>query len=447
MSRSPLSLLLTLLALLFALVAPTSAASSKGASSSAATPSAADVGLTALPSAEPEQLGFSPERLARIDSVMQAHVDEGHMAGAIGLIARRGQIAYLSTWGHADREQKQAMRPDHLFRMYSMTKAVTGVAVMMLHEEQGWSLSTPAKHWIPELGDMQVAVYEADPATGMPRHRLEPAKRDITIRDLLTHTSGISYQGPQDAQGGSYYQQVRGDGDISIGDLAQGLGKAPLHSHPGEVWQYGLSQDVLAALVEVMSGKTYDVFLQERIFGPLGMVDTAHWVPESKHSRLTTLYTPAEDGAIKRFAGAAQDSYKEKPAMLGGGSGLVSSVGDYLRFTQMLLNNGELEGTRLLSRKSVELMSSDHIGDLPRVGALIGPNDGFGLTFRVVREPGLSGALGSAGEYSWGGAAGTRFWIDPHEELIGLFMIQILPHTDLQFGTEFKNLVYQAIVD
>jgi CubicO group peptidase (beta-lactamase class C family) len=439
MRKSNLVLLLLLL-----LVGPVGA-TAVGASGAAAN----DTDPAALSYASPAELGLSADRLERIDRVMQAHVDEGHMAGAIGLVARRGKVAYQATWGHADREQKKDMTPDALFRMYSMTKAITGVAVMMLHEEQGWRLSTPAKRWIPELGNLEVVEHDTDPGTGAPRHRLVPARRDITIRDLLTHTSGISYGGPRDAQGKFYYQGIagRGSGDFSIGDLARGLGGVPLHNHPGDVWQYGLSQDVLAALVEVMSGQTYDVYLVERIFGPLGMKDTAHWVPESKHSRLAVLYTPADGGSVDRSRAAAQDSYKMKPAMLGGGSGLVSTVGDYLLFCQMLLNGGELEGARLLSRKSVELMSADHIGDLPRVGNLIGPNDGFGLTFRVIREPGRSGALGSAGEYSWGGAAGTRFWIDPKEELIGLFMVQILPHTGLQFGTEFKNLVYQSIVD
>ncbi|MEE2776794.1 MAG: serine hydrolase domain-containing protein [Acidobacteriota bacterium] len=415
----------------------------------AAGAAANDSDVAALPNASPAELGLSADRLERIDRVMQAHVDEGRIAGAIGLVARRGKVAYQATWGHADREQKRAMSPDAMFRMYSMTKAITGVAVMMLHEEQAWPLSTPAKHWIPALGDLEVVEHYTDPGTGAPRQRLVPARRDVTIRDLLTHTSGISYAGPRDAAGKYYYRQIAGSGsaDRSIGDLARGLGQAPLHNHPGDVWRYGLSQDVLAALVEVMSGQTYDVYLEERIFGPLGMKDTAHWVPEAKHSRLAVLYSPGEDNRVERSTAPPQDSYKTKPAMLGGGSGLVSTVGDYLRFCQMLLNGGELEGTRLLSRKSVELMSSDHIGDLPRVGNLIGPNDGFGLTFRVIREPGLSGALGSAGEYSWGGAAGTRFWIDPEEELIGLFMIQILPHTGLLYGTEFKNLVYQSIVD
>jgi CubicO group peptidase (beta-lactamase class C family) len=423
-----------------------------GAAPSLAATGAAEAGdaqIEALPSTSPQAVGLSAERLARIDAVMQAHVDQGHIAGAMGLVARHGKVAYLSSWGYADRENRKAMTPDALFRMYSMTKAITGVAVMMLHEEQGWSLSTPAKRWIPELGDMEVVVYDSDPETGAPRQHLEPARRDITMRHLLTHTSGISYAGPRDPQGRFYYRLISESGseDPTIGDLARNLGKAPLHNHPGEVWQYGLSQDVLAALVEVMSGMTYDKFLEQRIFQPLGMQDTAHWVAESKHSRLATLYTPSADGGVARSTAPAQDSYLSKPTQMGGGSGLVSSLGDYLRFCQMLLNGGELDGTRLLSRKSVELMSADHIGDLPRVANLIGPHDGFGLTFRVVREPGLSGALGSPGEYSWGGAAGTRFWIDPKEELIGLFMIQILPHTDLPYGTEFKNLVYQSIVD
>jgi CubicO group peptidase (beta-lactamase class C family) len=435
----------TILATLLAAVATAGLVAPSGV---AAAPPADDTGIRALPSVDPAKVGLSAERLARIDAVMEEHVEAGRVAGAIGLVARHGQVAYLSTWGWADREAKQEMTPDALFRMYSMTKAVTGVAIMMLHEEQGWPLSTPAKQWIPELGEPQVAVYEVDPGTGTPRHRLVPARRDITIRDLLTHTSGISYAGPRDAQGDFYYRKIasRADGERTIGQLARDLGEAPLHSHPGEVWQYGLSQDVLAALVEVMSGQTWDVFLEERIFGPLGMKDTAHWAPESKHARLTALYTPTDDGKIARSQAPAQESYKSKPVQLGGGSGLVSSVGDYLRFCQMLLNGGELDGVRLLSPKSVELMAADHIGDLPRIGDLIGPNDGFGLTFRVVREPGLSGALGSPGEYSWGGAAGTRFWIDPHEDLIGLFMIQILPHTDLGYGTQFKNLVYQSIV-
>ena len=412
----------------------------------AALPAAGDV--SSIPIASPADVGLSAERLQRIDAVMQRHVDEGRIAGAIGVVARRGQVAYQATWGNADRERRDPMSMDTMFRMYSMTKAVTGVAVMMLHEEQGWPLSTPAKRWIPELGDMQVVQHEVDPETGQASQRLVPARRDITIRHLLTHTSGISYAGPRDASGNSYYHQVRGPNARaeSIGDLTRGLGEAPLHDHPGEVWRYGLSQDVLAAIVEVISGQTWDAFLEERIFGPLGMIDTKHYVPRAKHDRLATLYSPTADGGIEPSGAPAQTSYLEKPAVLGGGSGLVSTAGDYLRFYQMLLNGGELDGVRLLSRKSVELMSADHIGDLARVGGL-GPHDGFGLTFRVIRESGLSGALGSPGEYSWGGAAGTRFWIDPQEELIGIYMIQILPHSGLTYGTEFKNLVYQSIVD
>ena len=401
-----------------------------------------------VPSASPETLGLSTERLARITEVMNQAVEDGRMAGGIGLIARRGKVAYFETYGHQDREGELAMEKDAIFRIYSMSKAVTGVAVAILYEEHGFPLSTPVKRWLPELDDMKVAVDRMDPDTGERLFRLEPARRDITVRDLLTHTAGISYGGPKDARGKSFYQEagVREPG-IDLEEFTKRLGTAPLHNHPGTVWQYGLSMDVLGRLVEVISGQTFDVFLEERIFAPLGMVDTAFFVPAGKEDRLTVLYSPADEGAVKRSSAPPQTSYLTKPSIFYGGAGLVSTTKDYFRLTQMLLNYGELDGVRILGRKTVELLSADHIGALPRVGNLIAPHDGFGLTFRVNTSPGLSGALGSAGEYSWGGAAGTRFWIDPEEEMVTLFMVQILPHTGITLGTEFKNLAYQAIVD
>ena len=401
-----------------------------------------------LPSASPAAVGLSSERLDRITKVMNEAVEDGRMAGGIGLIARKGKVAYFETYGDQDRENDIAMKKDAIFRIYSMSKAVTGVAVMILYEEEGFPLSTPVKRWLPELGDLQVAVDRTDLETGERVFRLEPTHRDMTVRDLLTHTSGISYGGPVDARGQRYYQQFNArERDIDLEELTKRLGKAPLHNHPGTVWQYGLSMDVLGRLVEVISGRTFDVFLEQRIFEPLGMVDTAFFVPSDKKERLAVLYTPDGDGPVKRSTAPPQDSYHTKPSIFFGGAGLVSTTADYLRLTQMLLNGGELDGTRILGRKTVELMSADHIGDLPRVGGLIADHDGFGLTFRVNTSPGLSGALGSVGEYSWGGAAGTRFWIDPAEEMVTLFMVQILPHTGITLGTEFKNLAYQAIVD
>ena len=216
---------------------------------------------------------------------------------------------------------------------------------------------------------------------------------------------------------------------------------------PGTTWDYSLSIDVLGRLVEVASGQTLDKFFAERIFKPLAMVDTGFYVPEAKWDRFATLYTPNPDKTIKRSTAPPQESYKQPATLLLGGAGLVSTTMDYARFVQMMLNGGELDGARILSRKTVELMSADHLGEMPREGALLPIGYGFGLTFAVNRGPGKNGNIGSEGEYYWGGAAGTRFWIDPKEQMIGVFMIQILPHTGLTYASEFRQLAYQAIAD
>lgn len=400
---------------------------------------------------KPEQVGLSAERLARIDAVINGYIEAGKVAGATGLIARRGEIAYFNTYGYRDLETKEPMPKDALFRIYSMSKAVTGVAVMILHEKYGFALRTPASRWIPALGDLEVTEWSVDAGTGDPRMDLVPANRDMTVQDLLTHTAGISYGGPRNARGGTYYAELGvGNRDQTLEEFVEKLGQAPLHNHPGTVWRYGYGMDVLGRLVEVISGKTFDVFLEDEIFAPLGMKDTAFYVRPGTEDRLAVLYTPdreAGDGTVMRSKAPPQDSYLTKPKIFYGGAGLVSTTTDYFKMVQMLLDGGRYEGGQLLSPKSVKLLSSDHIGDMPRVGQLLRPGDGFGLTFRVDMNPGINGALGSPGDYSWGGAAGTRFWIDPEEEMVGVFMIQILPHAGLTYGTEFRNLAYQAIVD
>jgi CubicO group peptidase (beta-lactamase class C family) len=376
-------------------------------------------------------------------------VDDGKVPGAIGAVARHGKLVYLETWGFQDREARVAMKEDAIFRIFSMTKAITGVAVMMLHEEQGFPLNTPASRWLPELHDLEVAVEGIDPKTGERTYRLEPTRRDISVRDLLTHSSGLSYEGPRDARGERIFQKLGIDasrGDITIADLVKKIAQAPLHDQPGTVWRYGLSIDVLGRLVEVMSGQPFDQFLEQHIFQPLHMRDTAFWVPPEKKGRLAAIYQRDQNGALVKYPAPPRD-YLTNPKLFSGGGGLASTTQDYLRFVQMLLEGGELGGRRLLSRKTVELMASDAIGDEARAGGSLGPGDGFGLTFRVNQSPGRNGALGSAGEYSWGGAAGTRFWIDPEEDMVTLFMIQILPHEGLTFGSEFKTLAYQSIVD
>ncbi len=416
----------------------------------------ADVGLSSadvatLPIALPEEVGLSRERLARIGQVMDQHVGEGRMAGAIGLIARRGKAAYFETWGSRDREAQTPMARDTIFRIYSMSKAVTAVAVMMLHEEEGFPLATPVSRWLPELRDMPVIVEAIESETGDGSDHFEPARRDITVRDLLTHTAGFGYVGPRDRQGELIYKQLGLGFDHSsamaqsqkytLAEFVERLAKAPLHDQPGAVWRYGYNTDVLGRLVEVISGERFDRYLEEHVFRPLGMEDTGFYVPADKRERLAVLYEPAAEGAAQRAIGPDQDLVLTEPKAFMGGQGLVSTSDDYLRFCQMLLNGGELDGRRILGRKAVELMSSDHIGDLPRVG--LDAADGFGLSFRVVRSPGAHGSLGSSRAYDWGGS-GSSFWIDPEEEMIGIFMVQL---HDLSYRDQFKNLAYAAITD
>jgi CubicO group peptidase (beta-lactamase class C family) len=396
----------------------------------------------------PNGTGLSSERLDRIGAVMNEHVAKGHIAGAIGLIARRGKVGYFETYGFQDKEAGVAMRKDTIFRMYSMTKPFTGVAVMILYEEGKFYLTDPVSKYLPELGNMKVAVVDTDPATGKKTRYTMPAEREITILDLLRHTSGIDYLGPQDAEGKRIYERLGTNSvDQTIGEMVKKIGQAPLVHQPGTIWEYGLSMDVLARLVEVVSGQPYDKFLEQRIFKPLGMNDTGYTVPAEKQNRFAKLYAPADGWTIKLNTTPAQSSYLKPAVNFGGGSQSVSTAADYLRFCQMLLNGGELDGVRILSRKTVELMTSDHLQEMPRGSSLLPKGYGFGFTMAVSQGPGKTGAIGSEGEYNWGGAAGTRFWIDPKEQMIGIFMIQILPHTNLTYGSQFRQLAYQAISD
>src|ERR1044072_5656005 len=326
----------------------------------------------------PEEAGLAKVRLDRIGAVMQQHIAENRIAGAIGLIARRGKIGYFETWGMMDKESAKPMRKDAIFRIYSMTKAVTGVAIMILYEEGKFFLNDPVAKFLPELGKLQVAAERIDTVTGKRQVYAVPAEREMTIRDLMRHTSGLNYTGTRDEKGAFTYNTAGvSNPNITIEEAVKRVGKVPLVHHPGSTWDYSISTDVLGRLIEVASGKTLDQFFAERIFKPLGMIDTGFHVPEDKWDRLVTLYSPNEDKTIKRYAGPPQDSFKKPAMLLSGGGGLVSTTMDYARFCQMLLGGGELDGARILSRKSVELMSADHLGDIPRVGQLL-PN-GYGF--------------------------------------------------------------------
>ncbi len=392
-----------------------------------------------MPQDRMPQAGLSQERLNRIRPAMERDIAQGEMAGAIGLIARHGKIAYFETYGMADREANRPMTKDAIFRMYSMTKAVVAVSVMTLYEEGRFSLRDPISKFLPEFKNMQVAVDKTGQVTTV------PAERQIMILDLMRHTSGLNYAGPKDANGELIYKKVLGDMQYPLGEFIRRLASAPLVHQPGTIWDYSYSIDVLARLVEVVSGKSIDEYFSERIFQPLHMVDTGYYVPETKWNRLTTIYTPNPGGAAKRSDSPAQDSYKKKPLLMMGGSGLVSTASDYARFVQMLLNGGELDGARILSPKTVDLMSSNLLGDIPSVNNVNGRiGYGFGLTFAVNLGIDKTATIGSKGEYNWGGAAGTAFWVDPKEDMIGVFMVQVLPMRTVK--DQFKQLAYQAIV-
>jgi CubicO group peptidase (beta-lactamase class C family) len=404
-----------------------------------------------LPQLAPGEVGLSKERLDRIRTAMENTIARNRLAGGVGLIARRGKIAYFETYGMADKEGGKPMQKDAIFRIYSMTKAVTGVAVMMLYEEGRFALTDPVSRYLPEFATMKVAVEKVDPASGkrVLSHTV-PADRQITILDLLRHTSGLDYAGPHDEKGDSIYERIGlnpgGGGDFALPEFVKRLAQAPLVHQPGTIWDYSFSIDVLGRLVEVLSAKTLDEFFAERILKPLRMEDTGFYVPQQKWGRLATLYNQNRDQTITRASETTQEGARKKPPLLMGGAGLMSTAMDYARFVQMLLNGGQLDGARILSPKTVDLMRSDVLGDLPKAsGFLPPPGYGFGLTFAVNRGPAQTASIVSRGEYNWAGAAGTTFWIDPQEQMVGVLMIQTM--LDLSTGSQFKQLAYQAIVE
>lgn len=384
----------------------------------------------------PEAVGLSSERLARIGTALKAEIGKGRIPGAVALLCRQGKVALWEAYGERDPAAHTQLAKDDIFRVYSMTKPICSVAVLMLAEEGKFILSDPIGKYIPALAKLQVAI----PADG--KLALEPARSDITIQDLLRHTSGLSYGFRSTHLKAIYEEAEKGINDKSNADVMKLLGTLPLAFHPGTTWEYSRSTDVLGALVEVVSGRTLGDFLRERILGPLGMKETGFHVPEAKWNRIAQ-------------AGADPDSHQPQTmlevryprAFESGGGGLVSTAPDYLRFAQMLLNGGELDGVRLLSPRTVAWMTSDHLGTIARGNEYIpGAGYGFGLGVAVRTVAGVSPVHGSAGDYHWSGAGGTFFWIDPHEQLIGIFMLQG-PSVRQYYRQLIKSLVLQAVVE
>src|SRR5262245_47373785 len=405
----------------------------------------------ALPSAPPEQVGLSTERLNRVGDALKAEIAKGKLPGAVALVARKGRVVYFEGFGVQDPATGTPMSKNAIFRIYSMTKPLVSVAAVMLMEDGRLVLTDPVSRHLPELAKLPVSVSKVDPF-GKATYQLVPAEREMTVQDLLRHTAGLVY-GELTANGpvkeayikaGAYQPTNPFDArGVTPAEQLVGLSNAPLAHQPGTVWEYSFASDVLGRVVEAASGLRLGQFLQQRLFDPLKMTDAGFFVPAEKMRRLAQ---PSPDNPIKLVDVSTQ------PKNDSGGAGAVSTTMDYARFSQMLLNGGRLDDARVLSRTSVALMTSDHLG---RISAPLTPGElllgtpgyTFGLGFAVRQGPGVAGVPGSAGEFMWAGFGGTYFWVDPKEELLGVLMTQAPSPERAYYRRLFKQLVYQAIND
>lgn len=394
----------------------------------------------------PESVGLSSERLARLSNKMQQYVDQRQLAGSVVLVARKGQIAYFEAFGKSDLERAVPMDEQTIFRIASQTKAIVSTGILMLQEEGHLLINEPIGKYIPAFKATTVAV--AKDGSG---YDVVKAKRAITIRDLLTHTAGVGYgNGPAKdlwAKAGiqGWYFAHR---DEPILATVERMAQLPFDAQPGERYVYGYNTDILGAIIEVVSGMPLDQFLQKRILDPLDMKDTHFYLPKEKTDRLATVYSSTKDGIKKADAANPmqnQGAYIDGPRKsFSGGAGLLSTAEDYAKFLQMMLNNGTYNGQRLISRKTVELMTTDH---LPVGVSSRKPGAGFGLGFSVLKDLGARGALGTEGEFAWGGAYHSTYWVDPAEELVVVYFTQLIPANGLDDHAKLRALIYQAIVD
>lgn len=418
---------------------------------------------------KPQRAGFSRQRLARLDNLLDRYVEGGHLAGALGLLHRKGETAYCNAVGHRELETGAPMTEDTIFRIYSMTKPITSVAALMLFEDGHFLLDDPIALFLPEFADVQVFTGDLE--------SLAPPDRQPTIKDLFMHTAGLSYGWDPDSAVDQLYRRRVGNREhLLLETFVQELATLPLLYHPGTRWLYSLATDVLGRLVEVLSGTTLDEFFRQEIFKPLAMVDTGFHVPHDSVERFSACYCPpggfrlgsdlgrnvrthagqnddnqqVSEPKIQLHEASQEGRFTKPPVFLSGGGGLVSTLGDYLRFSQMLLNGGTLDGNRLLGRKTAELMRANHLpAELVPIGlgADVRAGYGFGLGVSVLVDLPATSTPGSVGIYGWGGAASTQFWIDPEEEMLGIFMTQFMPAGYYPVAREFRVAAYQALID
>ncbi len=401
----------------------------------------------ALPTAAPETVGLSSQKLARVTELVKGEIAKGRYPGAVALVARRGKVAYFEALGQRDPQTGAPMTKDAIFRLYSMTKPFASVAAMMLVEDGRLLLNDPVSKYLPKLKGLRVSVPQVDPRSGKVSYALVPAEREMTIQDLLRHTSGLvygvftSHLGVKEA----YAKEGVDWNGVTPAEQIERLSRVPLAHQPGSAWEYGLSTDVLGRVIEAITGAPLGQFLQERIFGPLKMTDTGFLVPNGKAARLAQPF--AKDPVTGDPVALLDVTQPQKNDAAGAGS--AGTTMDYARFSQMLLNGGQLDRVRILGRATVAQMSSDHLGtDIPVASPILARGYGFGLGFAVRKETGLNWVTGSPGEYRWGGAGGTAFWVDPKEQMVVVWMTQGQPGPRRGEDRDlFRQLVQAAIVD
>ena len=448
MTKRPTSQLLTASLVLFVFLCGSLPIIAQSPATGATTLVKKNTTAQTLSEALPASVGMSAGRLGRIDDLVKEYIDKKWIAGATVLVAKDGKIVYYKGLGYDDIDKKTPMKKDAICRIASQTKAITSVAVMMLYEEGKILLSDPVSKYIPEFKNPKV-LDKFNPADTT--YTTVPAKREITIRDLLTHTSGIDYAQIGSKESNAIYYKAGVVGGIGVdkivlGDKMKILGGLPLMHQPGEKWTYGLNADLLGYLIEVVSGMSLDEFFKQKIFEPLGMKDTYFYLPKEKRNRLATLYTEdstkhiIKDGETYELNGTMYVNYPDmEGTYYSGGGGLSSTAYDYSIFMQMLLNGGEYNGKRILSRSSIRMMTSNQIGDIDF------GDDKFGLGFGIVTEKGAAKTPVSPGTFSWGGMFSSSYWIDPKEKIIAQFFLQQFPNSHGDIHEKFKVLVYQAI--